>query len=132
MEKSEFRVLIKHYFLRGKNLLETKAKLDKYYLDSAPLYRMVQMWFTEFRCGRASTETIPSPGRPNENTTPEMINRIHDIVLNDPKVKVREIAEIISISIERVDSILQTHLCMRKLCARWVPRLLIIEKNAFV
>ena len=28
MEKSEFRVLIKHYFLRGRSLSEAKAKLD--------------------------------------------------------------------------------------------------------
>ena len=58
---------------------------------------MVQKWFTEFRYGHTSTDTIPSPGRPNEITTPEMINKIHDIVLNDPKVKVREIDEIIYI-----------------------------------
>ena len=69
MEKSEFRVLIKHYFLRGKPLSETKAKLDNYYSDSAPSYGIVQKWFTEFRCGRTSTETVPSPGRPNEITT---------------------------------------------------------------
>ena len=37
-------------------------------------------------------EFIPSLGRPNEITTPKMINKIHNIVLNDPKVKVREIA----------------------------------------
>ena len=55
---------------------------------------MVQKWFTEFRCGRTSTETIPSSGRPNEITIPEMINKIHDIVLNYPKVKVLEVAEI--------------------------------------
>ena len=60
---------------------------------------MVQKWFTEFRCGRTSTETIPSPGRPNDITTPEMINKIYDIVLNDSKVKVHEIAKIVSISI---------------------------------
>ena len=95
MGKIEFHVLIKDYFLRGKTLSETKAKLDKYYLDTALSYGMVQKWFTKFRCGRMSTETIPSPGRPNEITTPEMINKIHDIVLNVPKVKVREIAEII-------------------------------------
>ena len=61
--------------------------------------------------------TIPNPGRPNEITTPEMINEIHDIVLNDPKVKVREIAEIVSISTERVVNILHAHLCMKKLYA---------------
>ena len=78
---------------------------------------MVQKWFTEFPCGRTSIETITSPGHPNEIATSEMINKIHDIVLNDPKVKMGEIA---SISTERAVDILHTHLCMRKLCARWV------------
>ena len=108
MEKSEFRILIKHYFLRGTASSETKVKVDKYYSDSDPSYGMVQKWFTEFRCGRTSTETIPSPGRPNEITIPEMINKIHDIVLNDPKVKVLEIAEIVSISTDRVIKVLHT------------------------
>ena len=88
---------------------------------------MVQKWFTKFRCGRTNTETISSPGRPNEITTPEIINKIHDIVLNDPKVKVCKIAEIATIPTEHVGNILQTHLCMRKLYARWVPRLLTID-----
>ena len=98
--------MIKHYFLCGTTLSETKAKLDKYYSDSAPSYGMVKNWFTEFRCGCTSAEIIPSLGRPNEVTTPEMINKIHDIILNDPKVKVREIAEILSNSNERVINIL--------------------------
>ena len=120
-------MLIKHKFLRGKILSETKVKLDEYYSDSAPSYEMVHKWFTEFRCGHTNTETILSPGRPNEITTPEMINTIHDIVLNDPNVKVHEIAETVFISTERVVNILHTHLCVRKLCARWVPRLLTID-----
>ena len=118
MKKSEFRMLIKHYFLREKTLSETKATLEKYYSDTAPSYGMVQKWFTEFRCGRTSTKTIPSPGRPNEITKPEMIIKIHDIILNAPHVKVREIAEIVSILTERLVNILHTHLCMRKLYER--------------
>ena len=113
LEISEFRVLMKRYFLHRKNLSETKAKLDKYYSDTASSHRMVQKWFTEFHCGRTSTETTPSPGRPNEITTPEMINKIHDIVLNDPKVKVCEIAEIVSISTECMINILHTHFRLR-------------------
>ena len=58
-----------------------------------------------------STETIPNPGRPNEITTPEMMNKIHDIVLNDRKVKVHEIPEIVSISTERVVNILCKNFC---------------------
>lgn len=57
MEKSEFRVLIQHYFLRGKNIAQTETAFKKYYLDSAP-----SKWFTEFHCDRTSTQTIPSPG----------------------------------------------------------------------
>ena len=45
------------------------------------------------------------------------------------KVKVREIAEIVSISTERVVNILHTHLCMRRLFARWVPRFLTIDQK---
>lgn len=41
MEKSEFRVLIKHYFLRKKTITETKQRLDKYYGDSAPWIKMI-------------------------------------------------------------------------------------------
>ena len=69
------------------------------------------------------------PGRPNEVTTPEMTNKIHNIVLNEPKVNVCEILEIISISTERVDNIFYTHLCMRKICARWVSSLLTIDRK---
>ena len=68
MEKSKFRVLIKHNFLRRKTLSETKAKLDKYYSDSSSSYEMVQKWFTEFCCGCTDTGTIPSPARPNDTT----------------------------------------------------------------
>ena len=84
--------------------------------------------FTEFRCGRTSRETIPNTSSPNEINTPEMFNKIHDIVLNDPKVKVREMDEITPISTEHAVNILHTHLCMRKLCARLVPRLLTTDQ----
>jgi hypothetical protein len=39
-------------------------------------------------------------------------------------MKVREIAETLGISKERVGYILHGELYMKKLCARWVPRLL--------
>ena len=127
MEKSEFRVLIKHYFLRKKTIAQTKAKLDKYYGDSAPSLSMIKKWFTEFRCGRTSTENAERSGRPVEVSTPETIKKIHDMVLADRRLKVREIVEAIGISHGSVVSILSDHLGMRKLSARWVPRLLTID-----
>jgi plasmid maintenance system antidote protein VapI len=49
---------------------------------------------------------------------------VHDIILDERQMKVHEIAETIGISKERVGYILHEELDMKKLCARWVPRLL--------
>jgi len=50
------------------------------------------------------------------------------MVLDDWRMKVREIAETIGISKERVGYILHEELDMKKLCARWVPRLLTADQ----
>lgn len=125
MEKSEFRVLIKHYFLRNKTIKQTEEKLQKYYGNQAPSHGMVHKWFSQFRCGRTSTNDSERSGRPAE----EMVNKIHDIVLADRHVKVKEIAEMIRISDERIRNILHEHSGMRKLSMRWVPRLLTVDQK---
>ena len=124
MEKSEFCVLIKHYFLRGKSIKETEEKLAKYYKESAPSHGIVHKWFTEFRGGRIGPSNAERPGRPEEVTSQEMIDKIHDIVLNDRRLKVRQISETVNISVGRAWHISHECLGMRKLSARWVPRLL--------
>lgn len=124
MEKSEFRVLIKHCFLMGKNTVQTKQWLDKCYPDSAPSRQMVEKWFGDFKRGRTSTDDAERSGRPNSAVTEENIQKVHKIVLSDRKLKLKEIAEAIKISEGSVFTILHEHLGMRKLCSKWVPRLL--------
>jgi DNA-binding Lrp family transcriptional regulator len=46
------------------------------------------------------------------------------MLLDDRRMKVREIAETVGMSKERVGYILHEEVDMKKLCARWVPRLL--------
>ncbi|CAK9833005.1 Mariner Mos1 transposase [Anthophora retusa] len=71
-----------------------------------------------------STNDAGRPGRPVAVTTPENVKKIHDMVMNDRRVKVRDISQAVNISIDRVHNILHEHLQMKKLSARWVPRLL--------
>ena len=85
---------------------------------------MVHKWFTEFRCGRIRTSDAELPGRPKEVTSQEMIDEINDIVLNDRRLKVREISETLNISVGCVWHILHECLSMKKLSVRKVPRLL--------
>ena len=88
MEKSELRVLIKNYFLREKSIKGTEEKLAKYYKESAPSHGMVHKWFTEFRCGRINTSDAERLGCPKKVTSQEMIDKIHDIVLNDRRLNI--------------------------------------------
>lgn len=74
--------------------------------------------------GRISTNNEPCSGHPVEVTPPEITEKNHKIILADRRVKVREVAESIRITTERIRNILHEHLTMKKLCARWVPRLL--------
>ncbi|GBP26227.1 Histone-lysine N-methyltransferase SETMAR [Eumeta japonica] len=88
---------------------------------------MVKKWFTEFRCGRTSTSDAERSGRPKEVITPEIVDKIHEMILDDRRMKVRELAHAVGISTERVCHILHEYLDMRKLSATWVPRLLTLD-----
>jgi plasmid maintenance system antidote protein VapI len=54
------------------------------------------------------------------------------MILDDRQMEVREIAETIGISKERIGYILSEELDMTKLCARWVSRLLTADQNLLV
>jgi histone-lysine N-methyltransferase SETMAR len=54
---------------------------------------------------------------------------MHDMVLDDRRMKVREIAGTKGISKGRVRCILHEDLSMRKICARWLPRLLTADQK---
>ena len=62
----------------------------------------VKKWAVEFKRGRTSLEDDPREGRPKSATTPEIMEQVHAMVLDDQRIKVRVIAETIGISKERV------------------------------
>jgi len=84
----------------------------------------VKNWFNEFQRGRTSVFDERHPGAPKTATTEDNVTKIHDLVLADSRLKIREIAETVGMSKDRVSHILLEILGMRKLSARWVPHLL--------
>ena len=97
-----------------------KQWLDKCYGRSSSSRQMVEKWIGEFKRGRTSTNDAERSVKPKDVTTPEIIEKIHGIVLDDLKVKVLELAEAAGISIESLVKILHEDLDIRKLCAKWV------------
>ena len=76
----------------------------------------------QFKCGDFSTCDAPRPGRHKTVTTPEIIEKIHELILGDRRISAKSIAEQLGISRERVGSIIHGDLNMRKLSAKWVPK----------
>ena len=89
MEKSEFRVLIKHCFLMGKNTVQAKQWLDKCYSDSTPSKTTVKRWFADFKHGHTDTNDAERSGHPNSAVVPENTKELHKLVLIDRKLKLR-------------------------------------------
>lgn len=71
MESDEFRVLVKHCFLKGKTTEQTKEWLDKRYPDSPFSLKIICRWYADFsierslkgahetgRCGCSNSATV--------------------------------------------------------------------------
>ena len=78
----------------------------------------------QFKRGDFSICDAPRPGRPKTKTTREIIDQIHELILEDRRISVKSIAEQLGISRERVGSIIHEDLDMRKRPAKWVPKCL--------
>jgi histone-lysine N-methyltransferase SETMAR len=129
MDKIEYRTVIKFFVKEALSPNEIHSKFINVYGDSSPSFSTNKKWAALFKRGRTSLEDDPREGRTKNAAPPEIIEQVRDMVLDDRRMKVREIAEIIGISKERVGYILHEELDMKKLCSRWVPRLPTADQN---
>jgi len=77
-----------------------------------------------FKYGDFSTCDAPRPGRPKTVTTLEIIDQIHELILEDRRNSAKSIAEQLGISRERFGSIIHEDFDMWKLSAEWAPKCL--------
>ena len=127
----ETRAVIKgfFFFLQGKAQKEIHAILTETLGEHAPSYVTVKNWVAQFKCGDFSTCDAPRPGRAKTVTTPEIIDQIHELILEDRRISAKSIAEQLGISRERVGSVILEELDMRKFSAKWVPKCLNADQN---
>ena len=102
---------------------------EKCYGDSAPSKTTICRRYAEFKRGRTDNEDPELSSRPDEVVTPETIKKVHQIVFENRKSKLPEIADTLKISYGSVYAILHEHLSMRKLLSKWVPRLLTVDQK---
>ena len=81
--KVEYRVVIRHLYLKGKTGKEIHGELADVYGSSAPSYSQVNFWVGEFKRGRTSLEDEARSGRPPDATDEEMCKKVRDLVYSD-------------------------------------------------
>jgi hypothetical protein len=109
---------------------EIHSKFIIGYEDSSPSFPTIKKWFAKFKRGHASFKDDPCEGRPKNAPPPEIIEKVHNMVLHDRWMKVCEIAETISISKEQVGYILHEELDMKKFCARCLMHLFTADQES--
>ena len=96
--KIETRTVIKVPPRKGKAPKEIHATLIETLREHAPSYATAKNWVAQFKRGDISTCDAPRPGRPKTVTTPEIIDRIHELILEDRRISAKSIAEQLGIS----------------------------------
>ena len=113
MEKIGHRYVIQYFHLKGLSSINIKA----------------EYWVEKFERGRMSCEDEHRSGRLNEVTIIEMVKKIQEMVLDKRQLKVRDLTDMVGISKSAVHRILTENLDMRKLCAKRVLGLYIMEQK---
>jgi len=86
------------FFLQGKAPKEIQAILIETLGEHAPSYVTVKNRVAQFKHGDFSTCDVPRPGRPKTVTTPEIIEQIHELTLEDRRISAKSGAEQLGIS----------------------------------
>jgi len=97
----ETRAVIELFFFQqGKALKEIHAILTETLGKHAPSYASGKNWLSQFKRGDFSTWDAPRPGQPKTVTTPEIIDQIRELILEDRRISAKSIAEQLGISHE--------------------------------
>ena len=79
----EQRAYIKFCFKLGKTVTECYEMLKTAFGEQAMGRSQTFQWFSQFKAGRTSTDDDERSGRPVSSSTPEMIERVRQIIRED-------------------------------------------------
>ena len=128
-ERVEQRYRIKFCHKLGDSQSETIRKIQQVFGDDAMGVTQIKEWFNRFKNGRTSVESEQCSGRPQTARNSAVVERVKNLVRGDRRLTVREIAEEVGISKDSAHEILRADLNMRRVAAKFVPKLLSAEQK---
>ena len=85
--------------------------------------------FSRFKTSRTSTDEDERSGRPVSSSTPEMIERVRQIIREDRRRTIDEVSMLVGISHGTSHKILTEDLKMGRVASKFVPRLMSVDQK---
>ena len=86
-------------------------------------------WYKRFQDGREDVEDDERSGRSSTSKTDENVEKVKEMIMNDRRITIRERADDVGISIGSCHEIFSYVLGMKRLAAKFVPKLLNFEQK---
>ena len=123
-ETLEERYAIKLCFKLGNNATKTYRMLQTAFGASCINRASVFEWHKRFKEGRGSMRDDEKCGRSKEVRTPELIGQIKNFMDKDRRESIETIRAQFDVSVGTVHTIIREELKIRKICVKFVPRVL--------
>ena len=104
--------------------------LTKAYGESAMSKTRVYKWYKHFQDGREDDEDDERPERPSTSTTDENAEKVKEMVINDRRITIREVADDVGILIGSCHEIFSNVLGMKRVAATLFQNCWILNKNS--
>ncbi|KAJ4438653.1 hypothetical protein ANN_14600 [Periplaneta americana] len=121
----EQRTNIKFCVLLHKTPAETLRLLEEAYGEAAQVYA----WHKRFSGGRDSIKDDVRSGRPTTATNEAIAQRVRNVVRDDRRKTIKEIAAEVGISVGSAHNVLHKHLNMHYVSQKLVPKMLSAEQK---
>ncbi len=94
--------------------MQAQQWLQKCFSYSAPSKTTICLWYADFKRCRIDTNDVKGSGRPNEEVTLENIKQVLKIMMDDCKLKVCVIAQMVNLSTGNAFTILHEKVGMKE------------------
>ena len=129
MKRLEQRYCIKFCHKLGDTQVETIRKIQQAFGDDAMSITRIKEWYNRFKDGSTSVDSGPRHGRPSTSRNDNVINQVPNLVMQDCRITVRELAGEVGVSIGLVHTILTADLGLRRMSVKFVLKLLTMEQK---
>jgi len=128
-QRKEQRVCIKFCASLGKSATETLEMIQQGFGDQSLSRTQVFQWHAQFKTGRTSVDDDEHTGRPTSCTTPETVARIQELIRQDRRRTICDIAEEVEVGYGTCQQVLMKELGMHRVAAKFVPRILTADQK---